>query len=160
MSPGSSTESYPAFAHIGLRENPGKNLNQVTCPDRESNPGHLVSRLDALTITYEKILDKLVECSEPIQMFGMKTAAPTEDLKSAGEEADSSQCTTMYTVEERIAVVAGRLRGQTYLQVRAAFERRFRKPAPTQQNIQMLVNKFLRTGSVADERWSGRSSTS
>ncbi|KAJ4448432.1 hypothetical protein ANN_10448 [Periplaneta americana] len=28
MSLGSSTESYPAFAHIGLRENPGKNLNQ------------------------------------------------------------------------------------------------------------------------------------
>ncbi|KAJ4441500.1 hypothetical protein ANN_11356 [Periplaneta americana] len=39
MSPGSSTDSYPAFAHIGLRENPGKHLNQVTCPDRESNPG-------------------------------------------------------------------------------------------------------------------------
>ncbi|KAJ4436634.1 hypothetical protein ANN_16765 [Periplaneta americana] len=51
MSPGSSTESYPALAHIGLRENPGKNLNQVTCPDRESNPGHLVSRLDVLTVT-------------------------------------------------------------------------------------------------------------
>ncbi|KAJ4439386.1 hypothetical protein ANN_07508 [Periplaneta americana] len=30
MSPGSSTESYPAFAHIGLRENPGKNLNQCS----------------------------------------------------------------------------------------------------------------------------------
>ncbi|KAJ4442960.1 hypothetical protein ANN_04562 [Periplaneta americana] len=29
MSPGSSTESYPAFARIGLRENPGKNLNQA-----------------------------------------------------------------------------------------------------------------------------------
>ncbi|KAJ4439650.1 hypothetical protein ANN_07778 [Periplaneta americana] len=29
MSPGSSTESYPAFARIGLRENPGKNLNQL-----------------------------------------------------------------------------------------------------------------------------------
>ncbi|KAJ4450346.1 hypothetical protein ANN_01766 [Periplaneta americana] len=28
MSPESNTESYPAFAHIGLRENPGKNLNQ------------------------------------------------------------------------------------------------------------------------------------
>ncbi|KAJ4435919.1 hypothetical protein ANN_18541 [Periplaneta americana] len=51
MSPGSSTESYPAFAHIGLRENPGKNLNQVTCPDRDSNPGHLVSQPDALTVT-------------------------------------------------------------------------------------------------------------
>ncbi|KAJ4434297.1 hypothetical protein ANN_22849 [Periplaneta americana] len=51
MSPGSSTESYPAFARIGLRENPGKNLNQVTCPDRDSNPGHLVSRPYALTVT-------------------------------------------------------------------------------------------------------------
>ncbi|KAJ4425780.1 hypothetical protein ANN_27405 [Periplaneta americana] len=51
MSPGSNTESYPAFAHIGLRENPGKNLNQVTCPDWESNPGHLVSRPDVLTVT-------------------------------------------------------------------------------------------------------------
>ncbi|KAJ4441546.1 hypothetical protein ANN_11402 [Periplaneta americana] len=45
MSPGSNTESYPAFARIGLRE------NQVTCPDRDSNPGHLVSQPDALTVT-------------------------------------------------------------------------------------------------------------
>ncbi|KAJ4429655.1 hypothetical protein ANN_21856 [Periplaneta americana] len=51
MCPGSNTESYPAFARIGLRENPGKNLNQITCPDRDSNPGHLVSRPDALTVT-------------------------------------------------------------------------------------------------------------
>ncbi|KAJ4452253.1 hypothetical protein ANN_03771 [Periplaneta americana] len=51
MSPGSSTESYPAFDRIGLRGNPGKNLNQATCPDRDSNPGHLVSRPDALTVT-------------------------------------------------------------------------------------------------------------
>ncbi|KAJ4449838.1 hypothetical protein ANN_01244 [Periplaneta americana] len=51
MSPGSSTESYPEFDRIGLRENPGKNLNQVTCPDRDSNPGHLVSQPDALTVT-------------------------------------------------------------------------------------------------------------
>ncbi|KAJ4425678.1 hypothetical protein ANN_27874 [Periplaneta americana] len=51
MSPGSSAESYPVFAHIGLRENPGKNLNQVTCPDRESNPDHLVSRPDAQTVS-------------------------------------------------------------------------------------------------------------
>ncbi|KAJ4435993.1 hypothetical protein ANN_18617 [Periplaneta americana] len=58
MSLGSNTENYPAFAHIGLRENPGKNLNQVTCPDRESNPGHLVSRLDALT-SEDKIAEVL-----------------------------------------------------------------------------------------------------
>ncbi|KAJ4433581.1 hypothetical protein ANN_15891 [Periplaneta americana] len=29
MSPESSTDSYPAFAHIGWKENPGKNLNQT-----------------------------------------------------------------------------------------------------------------------------------
>ncbi|KAJ4432304.1 hypothetical protein ANN_20923 [Periplaneta americana] len=51
MSPGSSTESYPAFARIGLRENTGKNLNQITSPDRDLNPGHLVLRPDALTAT-------------------------------------------------------------------------------------------------------------
>ncbi|KAJ4436938.1 hypothetical protein ANN_17070 [Periplaneta americana] len=33
MSPGSSTDSYPAFAHIGLRENRGKNLNQGVIPE-------------------------------------------------------------------------------------------------------------------------------
>ncbi|KAJ4441204.1 hypothetical protein ANN_11055 [Periplaneta americana] len=33
------------------RKTPEKNLNQVTCPDRESNPGHLVSRPDALADT-------------------------------------------------------------------------------------------------------------
>ncbi|KAJ4430769.1 hypothetical protein ANN_19360 [Periplaneta americana] len=35
MSPGSNNESYPAFAHIGLRENPGKNLNQCDSLDEE-----------------------------------------------------------------------------------------------------------------------------
>ncbi|KAJ4430949.1 hypothetical protein ANN_19542 [Periplaneta americana] len=29
MSPGSSTESYPAFAHIGLRENPEKTSTRI-----------------------------------------------------------------------------------------------------------------------------------
>ncbi|KAJ4431780.1 hypothetical protein ANN_20385 [Periplaneta americana] len=55
MNPGSNTESYPVFARIGLRENPGKNLNQVTCPDQDSNPGHLVSRPDALTVTAQSL---------------------------------------------------------------------------------------------------------
>ncbi|KAJ4426010.1 hypothetical protein ANN_27637 [Periplaneta americana] len=56
MSLRSSTESYLAFARIGLRENPGKNLNQVTCPDRVSNPGHLVLQPDALTVTPQIII--------------------------------------------------------------------------------------------------------
>ncbi|KAJ4445424.1 hypothetical protein ANN_07229 [Periplaneta americana] len=44
------------FARIGLRENPGKNLNQVTCPDQDSNRGHLVSRPDALTVTPRSLM--------------------------------------------------------------------------------------------------------
>ncbi|KAJ4436321.1 hypothetical protein ANN_18952 [Periplaneta americana] len=41
----------PSICSYWLRENPGKNLNQVICPDRESNPSHLVSRPDVLTVT-------------------------------------------------------------------------------------------------------------
>ncbi|KAJ4449997.1 hypothetical protein ANN_01404 [Periplaneta americana] len=65
MSPGSSTESYPAFAHLGLRENHGRNFNQVTCPDRESNPGHLVSRPDALTVTPQGFVKDIVYSQKP-----------------------------------------------------------------------------------------------
>ncbi|KAJ4426774.1 hypothetical protein ANN_26573 [Periplaneta americana] len=58
MSPGSSTESYPAFARIGFRENPGKNLNQVTCPDRDSN---LVLQPGALTLLQKLKPEDLVK---------------------------------------------------------------------------------------------------
>ncbi|KAJ4440197.1 hypothetical protein ANN_08335 [Periplaneta americana] len=58
MSPGSSTESYPAFAHIGLRENPGKNLNQ--CDRWERDPG---CRVDVETSPSETPADLL--CAEP-----------------------------------------------------------------------------------------------
>ncbi|KAJ4430085.1 hypothetical protein ANN_22294 [Periplaneta americana] len=77
MSPGSSTESYPAFARIGLRENPGKNLNQVTCPDRESNPGHLVSQPNALTVTPQltpfKTIPQGFHTSLPTMMQALNT---------------------------------------------------------------------------------------
>ncbi|KAJ4449711.1 hypothetical protein ANN_01115 [Periplaneta americana] len=35
MSPGSNTESYPAFAHIGLRENPEKTSTR-NCEEQET----------------------------------------------------------------------------------------------------------------------------
>ncbi|KAJ4445233.1 hypothetical protein ANN_07034 [Periplaneta americana] len=41
----------PSICSYWVEGKPGKNLNQVTCPDRDSNPGHLVSRPDALTVT-------------------------------------------------------------------------------------------------------------
>ena len=62
----------------------------------------------------------------------------------------------MLTKEERIAVVSARLRGMTYEQTRTDFARKFRKPGPTRLAIKNLVNKFQRTGSVADEERPGR----
>ncbi|KAJ4436638.1 hypothetical protein ANN_16769 [Periplaneta americana] len=56
MSPGSRVESYPAFARIGLRENPGKYLNQVTCLNQDLNSGPLVSRSSILTVTPQRAL--------------------------------------------------------------------------------------------------------
>ncbi|KAJ4433911.1 hypothetical protein ANN_16224 [Periplaneta americana] len=57
MSPGSSTESYPAFTRIGLRENCGKEPQPGNLPRSEFEPGHLFSRSDALTVT-PQIMEK------------------------------------------------------------------------------------------------------
>ncbi|KAJ4432760.1 hypothetical protein ANN_21398 [Periplaneta americana] len=87
----SSTESYPAFAHNWVEENPGRNLNQVTCPDRDSNLGHLVSRSYAPTVTPHNIIrfaddiallaekktlrDMLVELNGSCEQYEMKINA-------------------------------------------------------------------------------------
>ncbi|KAJ4435381.1 hypothetical protein ANN_17995 [Periplaneta americana] len=46
MSPGSSTESYPAFARIGLRENPGKKPqpDPTIRIERDLNQAHQVEQ--------------------------------------------------------------------------------------------------------------------
>ncbi|KAJ4436812.1 hypothetical protein ANN_16944 [Periplaneta americana] len=60
MSPGSSTESYPAIAHIGLRENPGKNLNQIShrclidLRTRSQTPGVLRMSSEHATIRFRR----------------------------------------------------------------------------------------------------------
>ncbi|KAJ4435330.1 hypothetical protein ANN_17940 [Periplaneta americana] len=86
MSPGSSTESYPAFAHIRLRENPGKNLNQVTCPDRDSNPGHLASQPDALTVTPQVWTQR----NKVLYIFAQDRRATCEELSEAKEISPNS----------------------------------------------------------------------
>ena len=48
----------------------------------------------------------------------------------------------------------------SYDQVCQEFERKFHRPTPTRANIQKLVNKFKRTGSVLHEKCSGRPQTS
>ncbi|KAJ4430755.1 hypothetical protein ANN_19346 [Periplaneta americana] len=50
MSPGSSTESYPAFARIGLRKNSGKNLNQrIPNLSAEQSDGITTFRISTMT---------------------------------------------------------------------------------------------------------------
>ncbi|KAJ4438420.1 hypothetical protein ANN_14365 [Periplaneta americana] len=78
-----STESYPAFARIGLRENPGKNLNQVTCPDRDSNPGHLVSQPDALTTGVDNLIGSSLPFKLQFKAQQCKMSVPAIDMDIA-----------------------------------------------------------------------------
>lgn len=52
-----------------------------------------------------------------------------------------------------------RSRGMAHEHVQADFTRKFRKPGPSRQVIRDLENKFKRTGSVVDDRHSGRLAT-
>ncbi|KAJ4433217.1 hypothetical protein ANN_15475 [Periplaneta americana] len=70
MSPGESGVQHrklPSICSYWVEGKPRKNLNQVTCPDRESNPGHLVSQPDALTVTPQSINANLKQtCMGPV----------------------------------------------------------------------------------------------
>jgi transposase len=66
----------------------------------------------------------------------------------------------MLNIEERVTTVSAGLRGLSYQHVQHSFERKFRKPAPVRASIRLLVNRFKRTGSVLDEKRSGRPQTS
>ncbi|KAJ4441716.1 hypothetical protein ANN_11574 [Periplaneta americana] len=68
MSPGSNTESYPALAHIGLRENPGKNLNQRDLVIKEkrreqnqSNGNEILRRTAGYTLLDRKRNEEILE---------------------------------------------------------------------------------------------------
>ncbi|KAJ4444274.1 hypothetical protein ANN_06066 [Periplaneta americana] len=50
----------PSICSYWVEKKPQKNLNQITCPDRESNPCHLVLRPDSLTITPQEEEKELV----------------------------------------------------------------------------------------------------
>ncbi|KAJ4437994.1 hypothetical protein ANN_13933 [Periplaneta americana] len=91
MSPGSSTDSYPAFAPIGLRENAGKNLNQLTFPDRDSNLGHLVSRPDALIVT-PQVWTSSSNKAKKMKMIDLKLLKIIDEVES--NEGEMSQRST------------------------------------------------------------------
>ncbi|KAJ4434381.1 hypothetical protein ANN_22941 [Periplaneta americana] len=62
MSPGSSTDSYPAFAHIGLRENSGKNVNQYVI---HTTPSGGLNTYILLTHEYRLLQKKQYSASIP-----------------------------------------------------------------------------------------------
>ncbi|KAJ4445971.1 hypothetical protein ANN_12657 [Periplaneta americana] len=86
MSPGSSTESYPAFVRIGLRENPGKNLNQgmtidptIRCETYKGQPEDVHEEKRAIyvpTIPYYKDKYQLHDISVTGLMFGARGTIP------------------------------------------------------------------------------------
>ncbi|GFV36031.1 hypothetical protein TNCV_2867891 [Trichonephila clavipes] len=66
----------------------------------------------------------------------------------------------MFSLEERIATISWKLDGKTYEDDCQQYQRKYRKQIPTGANIRLLVNKFRRIGSVADEKLPGRPLTS
>ncbi|KAJ4441564.1 hypothetical protein ANN_11420 [Periplaneta americana] len=87
MSPGSSTESYPAFAHIGLRENPGKSLNQVETSVNNTR-GEIAT---GIASKVKKVLDRNAEyktlcqisdtlCAKNYSMDGIQNDLTADDI--------------------------------------------------------------------------------
>ncbi|KAJ4436030.1 hypothetical protein ANN_18657 [Periplaneta americana] len=71
MSPGSTTDSYPAFAHNGLRENPGKNLNQLHWKYMIIDEGHRMKnhhcKLTQVLNTHYLATHRLLLTGTPLQ---------------------------------------------------------------------------------------------
>ncbi|KAJ4445818.1 hypothetical protein ANN_12503 [Periplaneta americana] len=100
MSPGSNTVSYPAFAHIGLRENPGKNLNQFDSLREELDTRHGLTPRRKMNFIYKENdhlkqeVSDLQHCSEMrpkmISGPGIATKKVNRDLPArritAGEQ--------------------------------------------------------------------------
>lgn len=61
----------------------------------------------------------------------------------------------MLSINEFTAVASLRLLQMSYEEDRKDFVRKFKKPVPSRQAIPDLVNKFQRTGNVADVECSG-----
>lgn len=59
-------------------------------------------------------------------------------------------------VQERVFVVTWKIKGMKNYQIREKFERMYVKSGPTDKAIRELFNKFMRTGSVVDEKRTGR----
>ncbi|KAJ4434857.1 hypothetical protein ANN_23428 [Periplaneta americana] len=123
MSPGSSTDSYPEFAHIGLRENPGKNLNQKRAKTaqllqrkeqkQEGNSGCDVGKRTVPVRKYDSILKALSSLENAFGIRNwMKQAEDREGWKriinevkallgcSSNEEEEESICVVVVITED------------------------------------------------------------
>ncbi|KAJ4430999.1 hypothetical protein ANN_19592 [Periplaneta americana] len=106
MSPGSSTESYPAFARIVWKKPQPGNL-----PRPGSNPGHLVSQPDALTVTPQLHLKKHGDGRRTSdEMIANAQAAyersPRKSLRRASRELQVPKSTLQGIVHKRLELYA------------------------------------------------------
>ena len=55
-------------------------------------------------------------------------------------------------LQQRIFVVVSKMKGLNNKELREQFQRRYENPGPKDKSIREIVSKFMRTGSVHDER--------
>ncbi|KAJ4428502.1 hypothetical protein ANN_24544 [Periplaneta americana] len=129
MSPESNTESYPAFTHFGLRENPGKNLNQTR---------------DVKVRARERLLRATKRARLPMNLFCSS---------SGGQEGlFSTFCVNVkmqYTLNQRLFLVKQYWITNSITATQRAYQREFDVRNPPKRNtILGLVNKLETTGSL------------
>ncbi|KAJ4427525.1 hypothetical protein ANN_25173 [Periplaneta americana] len=155
MSPGSNTESYPAFAHIGLRENPGKNLNQVVVITEELQNVHLLleyrPHIDvSLTCEYDPKLKEYCVCPQNMPQFdseGIPNQAPETNKPmilngptSRNREGSDQRCASITYMSEKLHSKYG-VHSEEYLLICTNIPRRSRESFLNEREKRFIVNK-------------------
>ncbi|KAJ4446867.1 hypothetical protein ANN_13567 [Periplaneta americana] len=141
MSPGSSTESYPAFARIGLRENPGKTSTRVMQQSRD----HTCNRNETKLIPFKVQLNK-----------GITNSTQTT---CANYEIFIELCGLLLV--KKALLIQFHFHFQKYPKI---VERRFRqqwpeKQPPDRHTITTWDRKLLETGSLVEKTPRGKKVT-
>ncbi|KAJ4430050.1 hypothetical protein ANN_22258 [Periplaneta americana] len=153
MSPG-----LPRICSYWVEGKPRKNLNQVTCPDRDSNPGHLVSQPDALTVTPQIDGDFFLWGYVKDRVYVSQMSRSLRDLQ--GQITRAVEIITLDMLDRVWQEFDYRLdMCRVNRATQRAYQREFGVRNPPKRNtILGLVNKLETTGSLVSEKGKHRSS--